>query len=102
MGKIKILNFSVGKEPEVIEINNDILDFEKVVGGNIQISKINEGLCVICNDLREVQNLPNQDKYGIKGNFLVAKTLKDAIISIDENAIKDIIENIHKSTLILR
>lgn len=99
--KIKVLNFVVGKEAELIEIDNNYVELQELVDGYIQVVPISENLCIICNELGKLENLPYQEKYRIHGNFIVAQTYKDMLVSMNESSIDKIIKEMQNLTSIL-
>lgn len=99
--KIKVLNFAVGKEAELIEIDNNYIELQNLVDGYIQVVPISENLCIICNELGKLENLPYQEKYRIHGNFIVAQTYKDMLVSMNEGSIDKIIKEMQNLTSIL-
>lgn len=91
---IKVLNFVAGEEAKIIKIENNITELQKLVEGYIEIVPITENLCIICNELGKTEKLSYQEKYNIYGNFIVAQTYNNKLISINESTIDKIMNEV--------
>ena len=99
--RIKVLYFAVNKKAELIEIENNLPELQRLVSGYIQVVLISKNLCIICNELGKIENLPYQEKYRINGDFVVAQTYRDELVSIDEDSADKIIKEMPNLTSIL-
>lgn len=74
MEKIKVLAVQIGKEPEVIEIENELEPMQKFVGGYIEMVYIEKDAALICNEEGIPMGLPfNRPVYefDIYGPFFI-------------------------------
>lgn len=69
---IQVLLLEPGKEAKVVEIRNDLVSMQKVVGGLIEaIYPFEEMVCLICNEEGKIQGLsPNRALYGENGEIM--------------------------------
>lgn len=56
--------------PEIIKINNSLTDLQKIVGGNIEIVKVDDGLDMVVNESGLIDNLPYNFSLGRKDYVL--------------------------------
>lgn len=93
--KIIAVSYILGKEPQAIEINNNLEAFQDFVNGYIQIIPLDEDLCLICNECGIVDKLPYQEEYKVFGDFLIAKTEEDYIVTMENELVEYVKENIY-------
>ena len=70
----------VGKEPRVIEIENTLEAFQKVVGGYIEVLSVGNSILLICNEEGKLNGLEPNFSIGydvIVGNALFVKEGED-------------------------
>ena len=56
--KIKIVLKKVGKEPEVIDIENTLDAKQELVDGLIEVARVTDDILLICNEEGKIDNLP--------------------------------------------
>lgn len=69
---IKVVLCEVGKEPSVVEIENDLYTLQKIVGGYIENITLQSKICLICNEEGMLKGLPF-NRCGILGTFILTK-----------------------------
>ena len=56
--ELKIVLKKVGKEPEIMNIENTLEAKQELVGGLIQISSVTEEILLVCDEEGKLKNLP--------------------------------------------
>lgn len=78
---MKILYYAIGKEPEVVEINNSLQDMQDIVGGYIEtvpLPSLGEGnFVLIVNEEGMVHDLPVNRGQLVGNMFVVAEDEED-------------------------
>lgn len=77
---IKVLKVEPDKAPELIEMKNELEAMQAIVGGNIEVLPIDEGVAIVCNEEGKINGLPlNRPIYYngemvdiIAGTFFIA------------------------------
>lgn len=88
-GKLQVLLVEPGKYPKMVEINDDLADMQRLVGGYIEeYSPFDDDVSIVCNDEGKIRGLPlNRAVYdektgemldAIAGNFFIVGTPFDA------------------------
>lgn len=96
MKKIRIISYKVGKVPEIIEIEDSLKALQDFVEGYIQAVPLEDNLCLICNEEGLLKNLSYQREYSIHGNFFIALTEGDEIVSMNKDIAQYVLDNIQK------
>lgn len=55
---MKVIVKEVGKNPEVREIENDLKVLNQLVGGYIEVVRVDDDILLICNEEGKIQGLP--------------------------------------------
>lgn len=92
---MKVLYYPVGKNPEILEVDNDLDSLQVLVEGYIeQIPLIKEKkIFLYCNEEGNIRNLPLNrfvNGIGIKGNFFICQTSGDSFSDLEEQNIRDV------------
>ena len=94
---MKIVVYEVGKESFVADIENELAECQKIVGGYIQVVTVGNGMLLVCNE--EGKNIglePNRYIPEIAdvicGNFFVCGAGEDDFTSLTDEQIKEIRE----------
>ena len=65
MSKIKVLYIPIDRDPEYIEIENRLREFQNIVRGHIEIVTLKPGLALVCNEEGKLN--------GMKPNLFISK-----------------------------
>lgn len=89
---MKVIIVEPNKVPYVKEINNNLEDFQEVVGGYIETVFLPNGLILVCNEEGKIKGLPVNRKIGndiIVGTFIVTTNKGDEFVSLNDDQIKE-------------
>ena len=104
ISKLRVIYKEVGKEPEVIEIEDTLEAKQKLVEGLIEVVPYKDNLLLICNEEGKINNLaPNlQFDYDyIAGNcFIVGDDFEnEAFKSVEDKQIEDIKKDLKERSI---
>jgi hypothetical protein len=80
---LKVIYCEVGSSPRVITVKDNLLAFQKLVGGYIEMIRLTDGIVLICNE--DGKSLGLKPNYGmirgnkvdiVVGNFIVCRADK--------------------------
>ena len=83
---MKIIVFEPDRKGYVKEIENNLEECQKVVGGYIETVKFSTDIIIVCNEEGRLLNLP-QNKFGIAGTFFMCAVKNDEFASVPEEKI---------------
>ena len=83
---MRVIKKEPGKEPEVIEIENDLQALQEAVGGRIETVTFAEDCCLICNeDYRYDDSEYNVQAFGIDFYGTIPSILIRSWLSLPKN-----------------
>jgi hypothetical protein len=96
--KIKIVMFKVGKDPEVSEMKNTVKGMQKAIGGYVQVLNVGAGsMVILCDEEGLMKNL--RYNRGLLGDWLIVGSREEEFISLTEEQIEWIKNNIDRIEL---
>jgi Domain of unknown function (DUF3846) len=76
MKRISVLSVKVGKEPEVVSVENTLEAMQALVGGYIEVIHLTDDIMMVLNETGKLDELPI--------NFITFKVAGDGLRPIDE------------------
>ena len=92
MEKIKVIHCKVGETPELIEIDNKLESYQKLVGGYIECVFYDKDLVMVCNEEGMYDCPPNREMPYVglvHGNFFICKRDGENFGDLDEASLKE-------------
>lgn len=89
--KIRILVVEPNQEPKQVKIENSLKELQNIVGGLIEIVKLEHNADIICNEEGKLLNLELNRKLGqdvIAGTFIITGQHYGKTISLSKKQIK--------------
>lgn len=91
---IKVLVLQSGStKPVTKEINNNLKDFQEIVGGYIEVIRLGDNLVIVLNEEGKILHLPPTMKFRndiLVGNIIFARTKQSEFISLSDQDIERI------------
>ena len=60
---MKVMIKKVGRDPEVVEINDELSVYQEIVGGYIEVFPLWNNILCVCNEEGKLKGLPLNFKY---------------------------------------
>lgn len=88
---MKVIYFEVGKKARTLEVEDRLEEYQKLVGGYIEVFPLTDGLLLICNEEGKLRGLPfNRVMKGerIVGDFFLCRADEEDFASVTDSDIE--------------
>jgi len=94
---IRGLYFGIGKDPEILSVENDLHALQKLVGGYIETVTLSYKMVLVCNEegigygLKENRQVKIRNRIiTVYGDFIILGYKSDEFISLDDRDIEEL------------